>query len=255
MPTETMMSLGDYRFSTDAAAYRELERSQSFRWQAQQRLAAPPAYQYLGPGADSISLRGLLYPHHRGGLRQIHALRAEAHRGKPLLLTAGNGDVLGLWSITRIDETQRLFFADGMPRRLEFRLQLVHYGHDHGGDNRPARFTLSATLPAAAPASRPLNPQAVGLIERQPAARLRMQLEPLQPPADLQQQLNSLLARELAANKPPPPLTLRKRLATALRARLGKQPSASLLPAALLPRPPPDRPAQTIWPLTADEGA
>ncbi len=227
MPTETMMSLGDYRFSADAAAYRELERSQSFRWQAQQRLAAPPAYQYLGPGADAISLRGVLYPHHRGGLGQIHALRAEAGRGKPLLLTTGNGEALGRWCVTRIDETQRLFFADGKPRQVEFRLRLVYYGED-GGDKRPERFTL----PAAAPAAR-LNPQAIGLIERQAGARLRAQLGALQPPDDLQKQLNGLLERELAANKPPPPLTLRKRVATALLARLGKQASDALLPAAV----------------------
>jgi len=40
---ETMMALGDYRFSVDTAAYQELKRSQAYRWQPQERLLRRPA--------------------------------------------------------------------------------------------------------------------------------------------------------------------------------------------------------------------
>ncbi len=135
--TEHMMALGDYRFSVRTAAYAELTRAASFRWQAQQRLGAPPAQQYLGPGTEEISLRGTLYPRHKGGLEQVEAMRGEARRGRPLSLTGGDGSVWGRWCIVRMEETQRVFYADGRPRQVEFRLQLVRYGEDRPAPTGP----------------------------------------------------------------------------------------------------------------------
>lgn len=122
------MAMGEYRFAVSAAAYEELAHTASWRWPAQERIGAPPARQYLGPGEEEISLRGTIYPAHRGGLGQIDAMRAEAGRGRPLMLIDGDGRVWGKWCITRLEQTQRLFYAAGRPRKVEFRLTLVHYG-------------------------------------------------------------------------------------------------------------------------------
>ncbi len=126
----TMLALGDYRFSVDTAAYQELVRATGYRWTAQPRLGRPPARQFLGVGDDTVTLRGVVYPHHRGGLGQVDAMRAEAERGRPLPLVAGDGRVLGRWTILRIEETQPAHWAGGAPRRQDFRLELAAYGED-----------------------------------------------------------------------------------------------------------------------------
>ena len=45
-------------------------------------------------------------------------------------MTGGDGRARVLWVIMRVEETQRVFEADGRPRRVEFRLQLALYGED-----------------------------------------------------------------------------------------------------------------------------
>jgi phage protein U len=125
-----MMALGKYRFSIDAAAYQSLQRSTSYRWPAQERIGRAPALQFLGPGEDKITLGGTIFPHYRGGLGQMDALREEAGRGEPLLLVDGRGNVRGRFVVERVAETQSHFFADGTPRRIEFTIELASYGDD-----------------------------------------------------------------------------------------------------------------------------
>lgn len=129
-PTAVLMTLGAFGFSLDTAAYAEFVRKHEYRWQPQERLGRPPAYQYVGPGSATVAFRGTLYPGFRGGPAQLDALRAEAGQGQPLLLTDGRGRVWGRWAILRLEETQTAFFADGAPRRVDFRLELAFYGED-----------------------------------------------------------------------------------------------------------------------------
>ena len=130
MASSYLMALGDYRFSLETAAYQELVRSTEYRWKAQERLQHRPAWQYLGPGREEIALNGTIYPAFRGGLEQLDRMRQEAEKGTPLLLNDSAGRVWGQWVITRVEETQRVFYADGSPRQVEFRLQLARYGED-----------------------------------------------------------------------------------------------------------------------------
>lgn len=130
MPAEIMMSLGEYRFSAPTAAYQELTHATDYRWAVQERLGRLPARQYLGPGDETIKLRGVVHPHYKGGLGQIDRMRTEAGRGEPLLLSEGTGRVLGTWVIERIEEVRRELEADGAPRRIEFNLTLTRYGKD-----------------------------------------------------------------------------------------------------------------------------
>ncbi len=57
-------------------------------------------------------------------------MRQEAEKGTPLLLNDSAGRVWGQWVITRVEETQSVFYADGSPRQVEFRLKLARYGED-----------------------------------------------------------------------------------------------------------------------------
>lgn len=123
-----MMKLGRYSFSVDTAAYGRFERSAAYRWAAQERHGREAALQYLGPGDETVSLSGVIHPHFRGGLGQVADMRREAGRGTPLLLVDGRGNVLGRWVILSVAETHGVLFNDGVPRTVEFTLNLRYFG-------------------------------------------------------------------------------------------------------------------------------
>lgn len=125
-----MLALGDFRFSIDTAAYDALSRSHEYRWEVQERLGRKNALQYMGPGAETISLDGTIYPQYRGGLGQLDSMRAEADKGAPLLLVDGRGLVWGEYVIRQIDEGQSAFFDNGAPRKITFKVALEAYGED-----------------------------------------------------------------------------------------------------------------------------
>lgn len=119
-----MMQLGSYQFSVNNAAYQELRRNTTYTWASQDRFGKMPALQFTGPAGDAITLSGVVFTEFRGGIGQVEEMRAEADLGVPLLLVDGYGNVMGLWVIESIDETQSTFAAFGRPRKQEFTLQL-----------------------------------------------------------------------------------------------------------------------------------
>lgn len=95
--TKVMMMLGPYPFMLRTALPQTMARRSEYRWQRQDRIGRKPAHQFLGAGADEITLSGDILPHFAGGYGQLDAMRVLAGRGKPLLLVSGRGNVLGDW--------------------------------------------------------------------------------------------------------------------------------------------------------------
>lgn len=128
---DVMLALGDFRFSIDTAAVGSIERATAWRWPAEERTGAAPVRQYTGPGEETLTLRGVIYPDHRGGLGQVDRMREMAGTGAALRLVDGwSGRDRGLWVITRIRETVRRFWPNGRPRRQEFLIELAAYHRD-----------------------------------------------------------------------------------------------------------------------------
>lgn len=125
-----MLQLGAFQFGVNTAAYQSLKRSSEWRWPSQDRFGNPPALQYVGQGADSITLPGVIYPEWRGSGGQLDNLRAMAETGEPQKMIDGNGSILGDWVIERIEENQSVFAAGGSPRKQEFTIQLRRYFGD-----------------------------------------------------------------------------------------------------------------------------
>lgn len=140
-----MMALGEYRFGLPTAAYQDLSRTNSWRWPTVDRIGARPASQFVGPGEESISMSGLIYPHFRGGLGQLDAMRAEADKGEPLILVDGSGKNWGKFVITDIREGQSIFWSNGAPRRQEFDITLQAYG---GEDAEAIPAAGAVSIPA-----------------------------------------------------------------------------------------------------------
>jgi uncharacterized protein len=126
--TEVMLKLGDYNFALSTAAYQQLRRSTEYRWPVQERLGREPARQFVGKGNDKLDFEGVIYPEFKGGLNQLEQMRTAAGTGKPLRLVDAKGKSWGLWCIEHIEETQQVFFVNGVPRKIEFRLSLGSYG-------------------------------------------------------------------------------------------------------------------------------
>lgn len=127
MQSTVLLALGSYRFSVSTGGYQKLQRSTNWRWPETHRIGVKPGLQYVGPGDDTISLDGTIYPHYRGGLRQIDHMRAQAGLGQPLALTTGFGRYLGMFAITKIKEDQTYLMSDGAPRKITFDIDLKAY--------------------------------------------------------------------------------------------------------------------------------
>jgi len=119
-----------YYFNLDTAAFEELRRQTSFRWAGQERLTRSIAQQAVGQGEDKISLKGVIFPGFKGGLKQLDKLRTIGRRLQPVNLTTGYGEVLGTWCLLNIEEEQSNLLAGGIPRKQSFSLEFVSYGDD-----------------------------------------------------------------------------------------------------------------------------
>lgn len=122
-----MMQLGSFQFSITTAAYQELSRRTAYRWAQQDLYGRLPGLQFTGPGEDTMTLPGVIYPEYRGGTGQLNQMRSLAGRGTPLMMVSGVGQIMGRWVIESVDEKQAAFFAYGVPRKQEFTLQLKRF--------------------------------------------------------------------------------------------------------------------------------
>jgi phage protein U len=119
-----MMWLGPFRFGITGASHDTLQQASQYRWEEVPLVGARPEMHYLGPGTETRTLSGTIYPHFRGGLGQVEAMRQQAAMGAPHLMGDGLGFVFGRWVITGVDDTRSVLMADGAPRKIEFALKL-----------------------------------------------------------------------------------------------------------------------------------
>lgn len=120
-----LMTLGFFVFDMPTAPYQQLQRQTDWRHPSQSRVGQRPAYQYLGPGDDTITLTGVLYPELTGGRLSLDLLRTMAEQGKGWPLIEGSGRLYGFWSITSISETSSELMRDGTPQKIEFSITLI----------------------------------------------------------------------------------------------------------------------------------
>lgn len=149
-----MMQLGAFQFGVATAAYQELTRSTAWRWPTQERFGQRPVLQFTGPDAETISLPGVIYGEWSGGTGQLDAMRALGEAGEPLQLVDGNGGAMGQWVITKVDEGQTIFAANGVPRRQEFTMELKRF-HDDGAAAAVAVVAAAAGEAAASGVATP----------------------------------------------------------------------------------------------------
>jgi len=120
-----MMALGLFIFELRTAPYQQLQRHTQWRHPSNSRVGQRPARQFIGPGEDSITLTGTLFPEVTGGRVSLAMLRGMADTGKAWPLIEGSGLIYGEYVIEDMNETRSLFFSDGAARQIDFSLKLA----------------------------------------------------------------------------------------------------------------------------------
>ena len=120
-----MMTLGFFVFDVKTAPYQQLQRQTAWRLAKIDRVGARPLYQFIGSDEDTITLSGTLMPEITGGRVTLDGLRQMANTGKAWPLIEGTGQFYGNWTITSISEDASVHMRDGMPRRIDFSLQIT----------------------------------------------------------------------------------------------------------------------------------
>lgn len=126
----TLMTLGLFVFELTSAPFERIDRQTDHRWASKDRVGGPPAHQYVGPGADSITVEGVLMPELTGGIPSLDKLREMASEGKAWILVSGDGRNQGKWIITGVTQRESHHVANGLPRRIDFSLALKRYWDD-----------------------------------------------------------------------------------------------------------------------------
>ncbi|HEY0624659.1 phage tail protein [Sphingomonas sp.] len=120
-----LMSLGMFAFHVSTLAHDELQRRADWRHERSKRIGARDAFQFVGPGDESVTISGSSYAELSDGRASIDELREMAGSGEYWPLVDGAGRVFGDFAITALDERHKHLFDDGTPRRIDFALDLV----------------------------------------------------------------------------------------------------------------------------------
>lgn len=131
--TDVMMKLGTFTFKVNLAVYNQFRRTTSYRWPAQERVNRIANRQFVGPGEETVTLSGVFYPQMTGRYAVMDDLRTLAAQGKPQLLTGGTGHVFGYFVIERVEDSASVFLKQGIPKQVEFTVELQKYGDKADG--------------------------------------------------------------------------------------------------------------------------
>lgn len=120
-----LAALGMFAFTTDSTLFDKLTRSRDWRHERTERFGAIAASQFVGPGADKITLTGRLVPEVLGRYGALETLVEMADTGDAYPFMDGRGRVLGHFTIDRVDEGHDSLTEDGMARVKDFTIELT----------------------------------------------------------------------------------------------------------------------------------
>jgi hypothetical protein len=143
-----LISLGNIIFESptlggDSLGFETLQEEFTGGWVSQGRLSRDPAMQFTGPGAQTLTLAGRVYPKIFGGIKTLEAIKLAIRDGKPLslirytnALTNTNGMVVtgtvssNKYVIMKLSRAEQKISPDGTGHRVDFQLDLQLYGDD-----------------------------------------------------------------------------------------------------------------------------
>lgn len=122
--TDVMMALGEYRFSINTAALQTISETHSWRWVDHNVTGKKPKSQFVGADLSIIRLKGVIYPHFKGGLTQTNKMKIEGDKGVSLRLIDGTGKDWGNWTIRTLQVDKSHLWIKGTARKIEFTIEI-----------------------------------------------------------------------------------------------------------------------------------
>ena len=119
-----LAALGLFVFELGSFPFSQIDRSSEYQHARSQRVGARDANQFVGPGADSVTIAGAIVPEAAGSYGSIDTLRRMAEEGEAWSFVDGAGVVWGSYVITRLSEQRQFLTVDGTPRKVDFTIDL-----------------------------------------------------------------------------------------------------------------------------------
>jgi phage protein U len=120
-----LLAIGLFPFAIATIVHDDLQRRASWIHATSQRVGARDATQFVGVGAETLSIRGTAYAELSDGRASLDELRQMAGTGNAWSVVDGAGQVYGAFVIQGIDEGLKEFGPDGRPRKIEFSIDLL----------------------------------------------------------------------------------------------------------------------------------
>lgn len=120
-----LLMWGDNFFETGGASFEELTHRFGGRWAKAPVFGRRAPGQYLGPGEEEISLKGLIYPVDMGidTFQTVVAMQKSAGSGAVDMLISGAGDCFGLFRLDELEYRASNHLPDGTPQKVEYTLK------------------------------------------------------------------------------------------------------------------------------------
>lgn len=126
-----LAALGLFVFDMRTAPLTDRNRSTDWRHHRPDVIGNRAPSTYVGPGADVMTLQGVIAHDIAGTELSMDVLRKMGDTGEPYILVYGTGQVVGMFEIDSITETASAFFPNGKPRRIEFTITLTRVSNDN----------------------------------------------------------------------------------------------------------------------------
>ena len=123
----TPIALGAFQFQALGFSLQDLSRNLETPWSEIETAMRLNALHWTGPKADTVTIKGVLFPEEFGGMGSLTGLSAAAKAGVPLMLATGGGDIGGLFVVMGITEDWSFIDAQGSPRRNAYQITLRRY--------------------------------------------------------------------------------------------------------------------------------
>lgn len=120
-----LAALGMFAFTTDTTLFDRLTRSREWRHERTERFGTLAASQFVGPGADKITITGRLVPEVLGRYGALETLVAMADTGDAYPFLDGRGRIFGHYTIDRVDEAHDNLTENGIARVKDFTLEIT----------------------------------------------------------------------------------------------------------------------------------
>jgi phage protein U len=84
-----------------------------------------PLLEFVGEGANDMSLSGRLFPRAIGGLDELEILRQMRVSGKPQYMMRGDGKPMGWYAITSVSTRSSYLDGNGIGKQIEVSISMT----------------------------------------------------------------------------------------------------------------------------------